>query len=206
MLSELRDKTEASWTRARRAAVAKAARWRSLASAKKRALDGCGDMITDKLLKEAHFQCDKAKKAKLQAIADNHILSSEIAPGEQHPADAMTAHQLKLDLARERQKLRTAKVLAREPVFNLRGAHCFIASDVGDCTGPIAKHGLMHDHERLDASIFVVSDPSKPGQRIAWLAALKGLRFVTPIYLESGGRKGACLKYHPLWLTLETYT
>lgn len=203
VLAELRDKTEASWTRERRAAVAKAVRWRSAASTKKRALEGCGE-ISDSFLKEARFQIEKAKKAKLQAISDNALLASEIHVGERQQADDMSQHQRTLDISRESQKLKTQKVLAREPVFSLRGMRCFVADDVDTDAGPLmAKHGLVPENDRNDAEIFVVGDPSCPGQRISWLAALKGLRVVTPIYMISGGRRGACLKYHRLRLNLE---
>ena len=166
-------------------------------STKRRALHMSGG-LSPAQLKEITFQSEKAKRAKLQAITDNAVLDSEIKAGERESAASMDARQTSLDIARITEKLKVQKILSRAPSCSFRGLRCFVAPGIsGVDMGPsMSKHGLVPEEHRVDADLFVVLNPSDPGQRIRWVAALKGARVAHPRYVISGGRRGACVKYH----------
>ena len=127
----------------------------------KRALAGCGG-LDETLVKEVHFQIKRAKVVKLQAITDGAVLESEMKPGEQELADDLAKHQLKLDVSREQNKLRAQKMLAREPVFDMRGMRCFVCAGIDDAqiAPTLARHGLVQEHDRYDADISCAIDPA----------------------------------------------
>eukprot|EP00959_Pyramimonas_sp_CCMP1952_P284829 5954746-Pyramimonas_sp.AAC.1 len=49
--------------------------------------------------------------------------------------------------------------------------------------------------------VFVVADPSKPGQRAAWISALTSARLVVPEFVQTNGRSGACVVHKPAAIT-----
>jgi len=70
------------------------------------------------------------------------------------------------------------------------------------------KKRVMMVADRLDAQAWVVDDPTAPGQRIQWLAAIRGGSVVSPEYILSGVGpfvtfKRATFTRRWLWLSAE---
>ena len=80
----------------------------------------------------------------------------------------------------------------------LHGRNVFIELDVPDYVGAqtaCQAQGMRLQADRSDADVFVLADPSKPGQRSSWALVVGGGLAVTLDFIKSCGANGGSIAY-----------
>ena len=101
----------------------------------------------------------------------------------------MRAQAAKNEAKRDKEAKRLRKVLQPARNVVLRGKPVFIESDVLDYAGARAACGgqvRRLQADRSNATIFVLADPSNPGQRTSWVLAVRGLTLHGALNSERG--------------------
>ena len=73
---------------------------------------------------------------------------------------------------------------------NFQGQGVFVEQDVDsvEVDELVEMHGFAKVTDRIAASLIIVKDPAKLGQRTSWAAAIKGSFVITPATLRDSGQ------------------
>ena len=159
---------------------------------------------TDGHAKELAFLRAKQAKRKVEAFRDGLLLDHEVS------ADLVkkVAEQDRQDRKNDDKNRRDAKRTSRKAAMACRPlpwgvlSHLMVWVDKEGLRPEqeqavqqrLQERGMARTQDRVRAHVFFVSDPSKPGQRVEWLAALRGGWVASRSYLVKG-KGGAFIKY-----------
>lgn len=180
-------RSEASWLRDRRAAVAQAA-------TQAPDFEGLTQRVKAKGLpstaeKELAFQDRKRAKRQSESYHNGHLLAHEITESVRTAAAEHAENTRKADRSWQVAEEKTHKLLTRGSTMSsqdLRGKRVYIDAtlDTGDLRIAAARAGLLRVSDRISAEVFLVPDPVNMSARVRYVAMLVG-GYVTNNLFES---------------------
>lgn len=180
-------RSEASWLRDRRAAVARAA-------TQPPDFEGLTQRVKAKGLpstaeKELAFQDRKRAKRQSESYHKGHLLDHEITESVRTAAAEHAEKTRKADRSWQVAEEKTQKLLTRGSTMSsqdLRGKRVYLDAtlDTGDLRIAAARAGLLRVSDRISAEVFLVIDPVNMSARVRCVAMLVG-GYVTNNLFES---------------------
>lgn len=141
---------------------------------------------------ELSFQRAKRRKLLERAASEGQLVGRHAppaSPGQRQKASAKSMQD----------HLHKQTVLRKVP-FKLGGSNIFVGKAT-QLSAPqqdyLEKTGLKVVRARETAHAFLVQDVSAPGQLNLWHVVLQGGSLLSAEWLESRGRRGKCMTYHP---------
>lgn len=156
---------------------------------------------------ERMFQERKLKRRKCEVRLDGGLLEHERPDVQLHhfvrekeatrrKQDLADARKDAVDIRSDKRTCPKAELLAR-----LSGALVAVeqglANEPAVTAGAVERYGMRIEHACLRAKACIVRDPAHLPVRMQWVMALRGGVVVQPQFLESEGRRGAAVAYHP---------
>lgn len=174
-----RSNTEAAWLRRRRLSVAAAAVLKRKAEADPRECQPAG--WTERHEKEMRAQRKKARQREEEAAREGRL---EMTPELAAAVDKQMSRDLKADgnMANKAKRQETAASIMHRTLSwdRLCGRRVWVGPGSGP---PVAEtlvmRGLVVTQDRFQADVFAVEDVGRPGERVMWLAALRGALLVS---------------------------
>jgi len=189
--------TEAAWVHKRRtdisAALHQAGR-RSGTSERARAAGA--DTWTQSHQREMEFQRRKRRARMQEHILANLMLPDEHSEAENEAAIEAAVHACKLDLKREKDHKQKMDHLATKNLhIDLKRQNISLAADVDAASvrDVVACNHMTHT-TLGKAHLLVCKSPATPPKRMLWASVLTGACLVTADFVNSGGKKGVCVR------------
>ena len=147
-----------------------------------------------RLAAELDFQQCKQFRNRLLAYMDSALLESEVSLDLLPMAQAYHEHKAKLSKQRARDEKK--KFALMSPMLpDLAGQSLFLQKAEWAQLPYVAGRDVVGD--RLDAKVFVMEDPSSPGERNSWLLGMLGGHSIDLTFLRTAGAKGVCFAWEP---------
>ena len=196
------------WVGARRSSVARetaAIRKRSFEEVAVEAKKLGTTAWTKRHTNEQEFQPQKGRAHFLSSVDQGHLLDMQVGATDKGAAVVEAARLVNLDVKRTVAQRKQEAPLKKQKPVNVRGMTVFFESDaIRDNVHESAKRLGLIAGDRLTASLFVVADPTEPGERTRWAACLRGGLLATPAFVRCDGARGACVKQMPAILCKRT--
>ena len=147
---------------------------------------------------EQVFQKRKERAHFLSSVDQGHLLDMQVVAKDKTAAVVEAARLVKLDVTRTAAQRRQEAPLKKQKPVDIRGMTVFFESDAirNDVDESAKRLGLIAG-DRLTARLFVVADPTEPGERTRWAACLRGGLLATAAFVRGDGARGACVKQKP---------
>jgi len=147
---------------------------------------------------EQVFQKRKERAHFLSSVDQGHLLDMQVVAKDKTAAVVEAARLVKLDVTRTAAQRRQEAPLKKQEPVDIRGMTVFFESDAirNDVDESAKRLGLIAG-DRLTARLFVVADPTEPGERTRWAACLRGGLLATAAFVRGDGARGACVKQKP---------
>ena len=148
--------------------------------------------------KEISFNRAKKLVRKAEAYEDGILLEHEITETTLDAVKDLRARRAKNERERDNAHRHLQRVLLPSRRVALHGRKVFIETNVPDYAGAqtaCRAQGMRLQTDRSDADIFVLADPSKPGQRSSWALVVGGGLAVTLEFIKSCGANGGSIAY-----------
>lgn len=145
--------------------------------------------------KEVAFNQKKRRMHYLDSINQGHILDSETSRPDRLDAKIQQLYRRRLDIDRNREHANLARIVAKKPLQDLNGKKIFCSETHVQQLSEAINSLQLDVVDRTEADVYVAEDPTNPGQRTSWSAALRGGCVAVPRFISSGGLQGAALVY-----------
>ncbi|CAK9050989.1 Uncharacterized protein SCF082_LOCUS28045 [Durusdinium trenchii] len=152
-------------------------------------------LLSDSILAEQSFQCDKQHKNRLIAYLDNCLLESEVDGEFKEVAQAFKDAQDKTDKLNAAARQRKADLLNPKKLPDPMSKKVFVVDPqtLDDMTEGLLRGCLVGDPEHAD--FIVETDPASPQDTSLWSAFMLGLCICNMSYVLSHGREGVAFSY-----------
>jgi len=152
---------------------------------------------------ELERQIEKRKDRKAVAAEDGVLLASEVDDELRGRVREVQSRRLKTDreAAAQAKKVAVATAMRNCNELDMAGWQCHVALDCQGDSGLNRALIQLRLRRVADMSarvgVFVRKDPTTPGQRASWIAALTGAWITVPAFIVSKGQHGACVAHSP---------